>query len=118
MEIADDGGADALSFAFVGIVDNSQELYTVGMHVLGRPDVSISHSEESIEHIGDTIIEVIRYLCDTDRPFEVGHVIADLDGPRFKAVRSTDDNLEPNSPMHNPWGRLELVSIKDIAQNN
>jgi hypothetical protein len=118
LEIADDGSADALSFGFVGIVNNSRALYTIGLHVLGRPDVSLGHSEVSTDETGDAIIEIIRYLCATDRPFDVGHIIADLDGARFKAVKSTPDNMKPTSPMHNPWGRLELVSLKDIAESN
>jgi hypothetical protein len=118
LEMADDGSTDALSYAFVGIVNNSRELFTIGMHVLGRPDVVVGHSEDPIEDTGDAIIDIIRYLCATDRQLEVGHVIADLDGPRFKAVKATENKMESNSPMHNPWGQVELVSFKDIAQNN
>ncbi len=118
LEMADDGSADALSYAFVGIVRNSRALFTIGLHVLGRPDVSISHSEGNLECSGDAIIDIIRYLCNSDQAFEVGHVIADLTGPQFKAIKLTHDKMKPTSPMHNPWGRLELVSYKDIAQNN
>jgi hypothetical protein len=28
------------------------------------------------------------------------------------------DDFEPDSAMHNPWGRLKLVSASDIAQSN
>ena len=46
-----------------------------------------------------------------------GHIIADLDGPRFKVFTEDGDEL-PGSPMHNPFGRLKLVSMRDIAETN
>jgi len=33
LEMTEDGGIDALTFTFVGIVQNSTEMWTVGMHV-------------------------------------------------------------------------------------
>src|SRR5271168_2665514 len=39
LEMTEDGGPDALSFAFVGIVRGKAEVYTMGMHVLGLRDV-------------------------------------------------------------------------------
>ena len=39
IEMAEDGGPDAVSFAFVGIVRGRQEVWTVGMHVMGLPDI-------------------------------------------------------------------------------
>lgn len=39
IEMADDGGPDAASFAYVGIVRGEQEVWTMGMHVMGLPDV-------------------------------------------------------------------------------
>ena len=61
---------------------------------------------------------MIRYLACGEKPIENGHIIADLSGPRFQAFaqESTDERL--GSPMHNPFGRLKLVSMKDIAEAN
>jgi hypothetical protein len=33
-------------------------------------------------------------------------------------VAARSERFEAESPMFNPFGRLELVSIKDIAENN
>jgi hypothetical protein len=46
-----------------------------------------------------------------------GHVIADLNGPRFVAVAQESEG-PVDSPMHNPFGRLKLVSMKNIAEAN
>jgi hypothetical protein len=116
LEMTEDGGPDALSFAFVGIVRGKADVYTMGMHVLGLRDVVMKR--EDIERHGFDIVEVIRYLCRDEKPIGDGHVLADLDGPRFQAF--TQDSAEDlaGSPMHNPFGRLKLVSMRDIAETN
>ncbi len=39
LEMTEDGGPDALSFAFVGIVQGNTDIWTIGMHVLGLRDI-------------------------------------------------------------------------------
>jgi hypothetical protein len=116
LEMTEDGGPDALSFAFVAIVRGQAEVWTMGMHVLGLRDIVMKRAD--VELGGFDIIEVIRYLSRSEKPIEDGHVIADLDGPRFRA--STQDSAAElvGSPMHNPFGRLKLVSLRDIAETN
>ncbi len=116
LEMTEDGGPDALSFAFVAIVRGKTEVWTMGMHVLGLRNIVMKRTD--IEVDGFDIIDVIRYLCRGEKPVGDGHVIADLDGPRFQAF--TQDSAEQlrGSPMHNPFGRLKLVSMRDIAENN
>ena len=116
IEMTEDGGPDAVSFAFVGIVRGRQEVWTMGMHVMGLPDVVMRRSD--LDANGDYIIEVIRYLCRGDKPMADGHVLADEDGPRFQAVAASSDRLDAESPMYNPFGRLKLVSMKDISERN
>lgn len=116
IEMAEDGGPDALSFAFVGIVRGRQEVRTMGMHVLGLRDIVMQRGD--IEPGGDAIIEVIRYMCCGDKLIDDGHVLADEAGPRFQAFATSDDEFGADSPMHNPFGRLKLVSAKDIAERN
>ena len=45
-------------------------------------------------------------------------VLADLDGPRFQAFTQDSAGGLLGSPMHNPFGRLKLVSMRDIAETN
>ena len=114
--MTDDGGPDAISFAFASIVRGQHETYTMGMQVMGFPDILMRTCD--IDEQGETIIELIRYVCGGGRPIGVGHVLADERGPRFQVVARTDDDLDAESPMHNPFGRLKIVSAKDIAEGN
>jgi hypothetical protein len=116
IEMADDGGPDAVSFAFAGIVRGRQDVWTVGMHVMGLPEIVMKRSDADAD--GDTIIEVIRYLCAGVKPIGDGHLIASEDGLRFRAVAIGGTAFEPGSPMYNPFGRLKLVSIKEITESN
>jgi hypothetical protein len=116
LELTEDGGPDALSFAFVAIVRGQAEVWTMGMHVLGLRDLVMKRAD--VEAGGFDIIEMIRYLCRGEKPVGDGHVIADLHGLRFQAF--TQDSAEGlvGSPLHNPFGRLKLVSMRDIAEAN
>ena len=116
LEMTEDGGPDALSFAFVAIVRGQTEVWTMGMHVLGLRDVVMKRAD--VEEGGLDIIEVIRYMTRIETPIEDGHVIADLDGPRFRACTQDSPDENVDSPLHNPIGRLKLVSMRDIAETN
>ncbi len=116
IQMTDDGGPDAISFAFTSIVRGRHDVYTLGMHVMGFPDLLMRSAD--VDEEGETIIEIIRYVCGGHRPIGIGHVLADEQGPRFQVVARTSDDFKPDSPMHNPFGRLKIVSAKDIAQGN
>jgi hypothetical protein len=115
LEMADDGGPDAVSFAFVSIIRGRADVWTMGMHVLGLRDVVMKRAD--VEG-GFDIVDVIRYLAASEKPVDDGHVIADPDGPRFRAVAQASPEGPAGSPMHNPFGRLRLVSLRDIAEAN
>ncbi|MDA1053546.1 MAG: hypothetical protein O3C40_24115 [Planctomycetota bacterium] len=115
-ELAEDGGSDALSFAFVSIVNGRSEVWTMGMHVLGLREVVMRRSD--LEADANTIIEVVRYLCRGDKPIADGHLLADELGLRFQVVATGSSESELESPMHNPFGRFKLVPMKDIAESN
>jgi hypothetical protein len=116
LEMTEDGGPDALSFAFVGIVRGRADVWTMGMHVLGLRDVVMKRAD--IEKEDFDIVEVIRYLCRGEKAIDGGHVIADLSGPRFQVFTEDSPEAMARGPMHNPFGRLRLVSIRDIAEAN
>lgn len=116
LELTEDGGPDALSFAFVAIVRGRTDVWTMGMHVLGLRDVVMKRAE--VESGGYDIIEVVRYLSRGDNPVEDGHLLGDLNGPRFHAIAEDGGQAPVGSPLHNPFGRLRLVSMKDIAEAN
>jgi len=114
--MTDDGSPDAISFAFAGIIRGGLEIYTMGMQVMGLPDLLMRTAD--VDEQSDTIVEIIRYVCGGDRPIDVGHVLADELGPRFHVVAKVDDEFEPGSVMHNPYGRLQIVSARQIANDN
>jgi hypothetical protein len=116
LEMTEDGGPDALSFAFVAIVRGQAEVWTMGMHVLGLRDVLMKRADVEVD--GFDIIEVIRYLARDEKQIDDGHVIADLNGPRFQAFTQASAGELRGSPMHNPFGRLKLVNMRDIAETN
>jgi hypothetical protein len=116
LEMTEDGGPDALSFAFVGIVRGRSDVWTMGMHVLGLRDLVMKREDAEVD--GFDIIDVIRYLCRSEEPVEEGHLLADLDGPRFQAVTEASPENLAGSPMHNPFGQLRLRSMRDIAETN
>jgi hypothetical protein len=67
---------------------------------------------------GFDIIEVIRYMCRGEKPIDDGHVLAELNGPRFQAFAHDSPERWAGSPVHNPFGRLKLVSIREITEAN
>jgi hypothetical protein len=111
-----DGGTDALTFAYVAIVQGRTEVSTMGMHALGLRDVVMKRSD--VEAGGFDIVEMIRYLARGEKPIDDGHVIADLSGPRFRVSTQDSPADLARTPMHNPFGRLKLVSMRDVAETN
>jgi hypothetical protein len=116
LAMTEDAGPDALSFAFVAIVRGRADVWTMGMHVLGLRDIVMKRAD--LDEDGSDIIEMIRYLCRGEKPVDDGHVIADLNGPRFQAFTENSPENLARSPMHNPFGRLKLVSMRHIAESN
>ena len=116
LEMADDGGPDAVSFAYVSIIRGRDEVSTLGMHVLGLRDIVMKRSDVEVE--GFDIVEVIRYMARGEKPIDDGHVLADLQGPRFQAFTQERAATPSDSPLHNPFGHLKLVSMRDIAETN
>ncbi|MGD9854733.1 MAG: hypothetical protein AB7U20_07255 [Planctomycetaceae bacterium] len=116
LEMADDSSPDAASYAFVTIIGGRVELSTMGMQVLGYPDLVMRHSD--LETDADALVEIIQYVCRGEKPLGDGHVICDEHGPRFQTVATPGDEFQAESPMHNPFGRLKLVSLKDVAEGN
>jgi hypothetical protein len=115
LEMAKDGGTDALSFAFVGIVQGNRGIWTMGMHVLGLRDIVLKREDAEK---GFDLVELIRYMVRGGKPVEDGHIIADVDRACF-SCRAEDGNPKMvGTPMHNPFGRLRLVKLERIASKN
>jgi hypothetical protein len=116
LEMADDGGPDALSFAFVSIVRGDVDVWTMGMHALGFPEIVMRRAEADANE--RAIIEMLQYVCAGEKPIGDGHILADEHGPRFRVAQLPADGKHAGSPMHNPFGRWKLTSMKEIAEGN
>jgi hypothetical protein len=88
----------------------------MGMHVLGLRDIVMKRADAEADDFG--IIDVIRYLARGEKPVDDGHILVDLEGPRFQAFAQDSDQALAGGPMHNPFGRLKLVSMRDLAERN
>ena len=58
--------------------------------VVDDDDVQRLLYREALEPSGFDIVEAIRYLSRGDKPVDNGHIIADLDGPRFQVFTQND----------------------------
>lgn len=114
--MTEDGSPDAISFAFVSIVGGRQETYTMGMNAIGLPDLLFRSSE--VDDEGETIVTILRYLCEGGRSVGVGHAFADERSLRFQVVDRTSDDFDAGSPMHNSFGRLKIASVNGLAEKN
>jgi hypothetical protein len=115
LEMTGDGGPDALSFAFVGIVQGNQDIWTVGMHMLGLRDIVLKRAD--VEN-GFDIVEVIRYLVRGGKPAGDGHILADMNEAWFSCCAEDGDPRMVGTPMYNPFGRHRLVKLRHTASNN
>ncbi|HVJ66848.1 MAG TPA: hypothetical protein VM510_02620 [Caulifigura sp.] len=116
IEMTEDGSPDAISYAFISVVVGPRDVQTMGMHLLGFPELVIESAET--DEAGNAIVETVRSLCASGRKFEAGHVLIDERGPRFHAFAAPQSQFPVESPLHNPLGRVKLVSVKDIAAGN
>jgi len=116
--MTEDGGSDAISFAFVSVVRGKAETYSVGMHVLGLSDIIMRTTDVGPD--GEEVVDVIRYMSRSEKIIANGHIVADERGPRFQVSTSLDKfgRMDEGTAMHNPYGHLKLSSVKNIAENN
>jgi hypothetical protein len=105
LEMTEDGGFDALSFAFVGIIRSNTDIWTAGMHVLGLRDIVLKRADIAEDY---DIVELIRSIVKENHRIEIGHSVAGAHGTRF-GCRAEDINPGRLAiPMRNPFGRLRL----------
>jgi hypothetical protein len=114
--LTEDGSSDAISFAFVSIVQGKNSIKTTGMHVLGYPELELASDGDPAHK--ESLISVIRYISSGEKPVGHGHLIVDENGFSFCATRSASDRFRPGNPMHNPFGQLKLIPTKEIAEGN
>jgi hypothetical protein len=112
LEHADEGG---LFWAFVSTVRTDDELYSVGMHILGRRDAVIPRTA-NYEYDCRSLHSFLGYSAFSGATIEDGDIVRDPVLPTYHAHAGLDDRLPTSAPMHNPYGRWRLVPY-DEARN-
>jgi hypothetical protein len=115
LEMTEDGGMDALSFAFAGIVRTNADIWTVGMHVLGLRDMVLKRADVEKDY---DIVELIRSMVREGKPIGNGHILAGVNGRRFSCRAADGDPITLSLPMRNPFGRLRLTKLRHAAGKN
>lgn len=85
-------------------------LYSVGMHLLGMPDIEIDRTGISEEEAVDVMIGFMHFLL-IDRPqnLDAGHTFhTQPDSTRFQLSRERCTRYEEDDFFHNPYGYWRL----------
>lgn len=109
---ADDGG---VYWAFVSAARSDDEIYSLGMHVLGFRDAIIPATGDA-EHDARTLHTFLGYVAFSGATIRNGDALGDELLPTFRAFAVPDDRCPENAPMFNPLGRWRLVPY-DVQQN-
>lgn len=108
LEMTEDGGFDALSFAFVGIIRANTDIWTAGMHVLGLRDIVLKRTDIVEDY---DVVELIRSMVREGKQIESGHSVASVNGTCFRCCAEEGDPRRLSIPMRNPFGRLRLARL-------
>ena len=109
---ADEGG---VYWAFISAVRSEEEVYSLGMHILGLRDAIIP-STGNVEYDSRTLHSVLGYMAFSGAAIEEGELFGDAVLPTFRAYSQPDDRVPADAPMFNPFGRWRLVPV-DVEQN-
>ena len=109
---ADGGG---VYWAFVSAVRSEEEVYSLGMHVLGFRDAIIPSTGNS-EYDSRTLHSFLGYSAFSGAAIEEGEVFHDAVLPTFRAYEQPDDRVPDDAPMFNPYGRWRLKPV-DTERN-
>jgi hypothetical protein len=74
--------------------------------------------EVSFLHVESGTDLIVSYAITGDNPVADNHILTDLNGPWFRCCAEDGDPRMIGSPMHNPFGRLRLVKLRQIASTN
>jgi hypothetical protein len=112
LDSADNGGA---YWAFVSAIPTDDELYSMGMHVLGCRDAIIprtGHEDFDLR----TLHSFLGYTAFSGVPLNDGEMVGDPVLPNFRIRAEADDRVPADAPMFNAYGRWRLVPI-DVELN-
>ncbi|MEX2169252.1 MAG: hypothetical protein WD851_08070 [Pirellulales bacterium] len=107
LDSAETGG---VYWAFVSAVHSDDELYSVGMQILGFRDAIIpltGHKDYDFR----TLHSFLGYTAFSGKRVEHGEIIGDPVLPTFRACAEPHDRVPADAPMFNPYGQWRLVPV-------
>lgn len=107
LDSADNGG---VYWAFVSAVHSEEELYSVGMQVLGFRDAIIPATGNK-EYDLRTLHSFLGYTAFSGKTLQDGEVVGDPVLPIFRAHAQPHDRFPADAPMFNPYGQWRLVPL-------
>jgi hypothetical protein len=112
LDSADDGG---VYWAFISTVRGEDELYSIGMHILGFRDAIIpSTGNDEYDH--RALHSFLGYTAFSGATIQDGELVGDVVLPTFRAHMQADERMPHDAPMFNPYGRWRLVAV-DVQRN-
>ena len=112
LEGADQGG---VYWAFVNTVRNEQEIYSVGMQILGFRDAVLPRIEnEAYAH--QALHSFLGFTAFSGSAVKDSETFTDPILPTLQAFHQPHDRFEADCPMHNPYGQWRLVKV-GVEQN-
>ncbi len=104
---AENGG---VYWAFISTVRSEDELYSIGMHILGFRD-AIVPSTGNDEYDSRTLHSFLGYTAFSGASIQDGEMVGDAVLPTFHAHMQPDDRIPAGAAMHNPYGRWRLEPV-------
>jgi len=112
IEMTEDQHADAISYALIGVVAKGSQVQTMGMQLVGLPDILMPF-EDATEDDGQGIAKAICHFFRIPQTARPGEIVVGSQGPQFRVATADPDDMPARSPMHNPFGRIQLDPIPD-----
>lgn len=107
LEGADTGG---VYWAFVSAVHNDDEVYSVGMHILGFRDAIIPRTGREDRDFR-TLHSFLGYTAFSGKTLQDGELVGDPVLPTFQVHAEPYDRFPADAPMFNPYGQWRLKPL-------
>ena len=100
---------------FVGLVETEAVYYSCGMHNFGKPDVTLTTTEDI--GLAIYVMNVFNYYRLTEFPIlQDGHIFQpDIESPRYQMQLLPDELYAWDSYQFNPYGRWYLSRAIDVS---
>lgn len=104
------GDYGGVFWAFVATFGSEDEVWSVGMHVIGFRDAVIPRTgDDQADHF--MLNNFLGYSYQSGATIVDGDLLGDEKTPMFRVYKEPCDRFEPGAPMHNPYGQWRLERV-------